>query len=130
MSAQSLTSKAPRPLAPSQRESWAGVGVALFPMLIWPVLLALASLRGKLIQTLNAQATQTAGGMVGGWIFLIAVIILITVLTAGWIKDWPRWAFPYIGVMLGVSLMLSNSSTPGLVLFGYTFDRSELWGWR
>ncbi|MEE4195674.1 MAG: hypothetical protein V2J07_10800 [Anaerolineae bacterium] len=47
-----------------------------------------------------------------------------TLLCIGWIKGFPRWAYPYLGIVLLLSILLMNASTPGF-LFG-----DELWGWR
>jgi len=49
-------------------------------------------------------------------------------LLAGWLKGFPRWTYPYLGLVVTASLLLANGSTPGLWLFGYQRGRA-LWGW-
>jgi hypothetical protein len=68
--------------------------------------------------------------MIGSWVYLLIMVIMIISLAAAWIAGWPRWAFPYLGLQLALSLMLTGAATPGLRIFGHTFTSSELWGWR
>ena len=64
-------------------------------------------------------------------IFFVGILILLPTSTCiGWIKNFPRWSYPYVGHMLVFSLYLSQASTPGLNLFGYPIFGREVWGWR
>lgn len=60
-----------------------------------------------------------------GWLLVAAAGYCI-----GWIKRFPRWSYPYTTQMVLFSLYLMRASTPGLRIFGYTFGRSDAWGWR
>ena len=42
----------------------------------------------------------------------------------GWIKDFPRWSFPFFGLSIMVNLFMMNTSIPGFI-----FGR-DLIGWR
>ena len=66
-----------------------------------------------------------------GWVrsingFLLAGMVLLPPLGLwfGWIKNFPRWSYPYPFYVLFLSWMMTNTATPGII-----FDR-ELWGWR
>lgn len=57
--------------------------------------------------------------------FLLGEIVLLPIgLCIAWIRDFPRWSYPYFGQVLLFSLYMMNVATPG-----FLFDR-ELWGWR
>ena len=62
------------------------------------------------------------------WIPVISLISMIFVLPVGmcigWILNFPRWSYPYVGHTLVFSLYMTNVATPGF-LFG-----REIWGWR
>ena len=66
----------------------------------------------------------------GSYIFALQVILSVTGCCVGWIKGFPRWSYPYVGVSLLISLYLMNASTPGISFFGYEIFGRELWGWR
>lgn len=48
----------------------------------------------------------------------------------GWIRSFPGWSYPYVGMTLITSLYMMNVATPGLRILGYEFGRNDLWGWR
>lgn len=62
--------------------------------------------------------------------FLGLLVFPVIVLGIGWAKGFPRWSYPYAGVVPLVSLYMMNVATPGLRIFNYTFGRNDLWGWR
>lgn len=64
------------------------------------------------------------------FVFIAWLLVAATGYCVGWIKRFPRWSYPYTTQMVLFSLFLMRSSTPGLSIFGYTFGRSESWGWR
>lgn len=66
----------------------------------------------------------------GSYIFGVQFILPATGYCVGWIKGFPRWSYPYVGVSLLISLYLMNGSTPGISFFGYEVFGRELWGWR
>jgi len=66
----------------------------------------------------------------GSYIFALQVILPVTGYCVGWIKGFPRWSYPYVGVSLLISLYRMNASTPGISFFGYEVFGRELWGWR
>jgi len=64
-------------------------------------------------------------------ILFIGLIALLPIGTyIGWIKNFPRWSYPYVGHVLVFSLYLSRGSTPGIYLFGIPIFDREIWGWR
>jgi hypothetical protein len=123
-----------RPLRPpSVPANWWGTLAGILPFLAWPVIIALAQIIGRLLQVVNPgdpQALQLTGSSIASWVTLLVMVIMIASLAAAWVAGWPRWSFPYLGLQLALSLMLTATATPGLRIFGYTFTSGELWGWR
>jgi len=62
--------------------------------------------------------------------FLSSFVFPVLGFGIGWAKGFPRWSYPYMGHVLLFSLYMMNVATPGLRIFGYTFGRNDLWGWR
>jgi hypothetical protein len=69
--------------------------------------------------------THLAGALLLAYLLVPAIGLGI-----GWIRGFPRWSYPYLGLALLVSLYMMNVATPGLRIFNYTFGRNDLWGWR
>ncbi len=65
-----------------------------------------------------------------GALFSVSLVLPAIGFGVGWIKDFPRWSFPYIGLVLLLSLYMENVATPGLRIFHYDIFGRELWGWR
>jgi hypothetical protein len=72
-----------------------------------------------------------------GWVaslhslFFIAFLLLPAVgYAVGWMRGFPAWSYPYVGLHLVSSLYMTVVATPGLQIFGYTFGSSDMWGWR
>lgn len=65
----------------------------------------------------------------GPWILGILVLLPIG-LGIGWVKGFPRWSYPYVGLVPLFSLYMMVVATPGLRVFNYTFGSNDLWGWR
>ena len=63
-------------------------------------------------------------------IFLFGLILPSTGFAIAWLKDFPRWSYPYVGLTILMSLYMQNVATPGLQLAGYDLFGRELWGWR
>lgn len=64
------------------------------------------------------------------WAWAGGYLALVAGLGVGWVKGFPRWVYPYLGLVFLFALYWSNVATPGLRLAGHTFLRNELWGWR
>lgn len=97
------------------------------------MVIGLVWLAGRLLQTRypgDAKAIQSTGISIASWGFLLIAILLIITLATAWTTGWPRWSFPYLGIQLALSLLLTGSTFPGLRLFGHTFTSDEFLGWR
>lgn len=66
----------------------------------------------------------------GSFLFAMQFIIPATGYGIGWVKGFQRWSYPYVGVLLLISLYLMHASTPGISFFGFEIFGRELWGWR
>jgi len=64
------------------------------------------------------------------FVFIAWLLVAAIGYCVGWIKRFPRWSYPYTTQMVLFSLFLMRAATPGLRIFGYTFGRSDPWGWR
>jgi hypothetical protein len=74
---------------------------------------------------LPAWLADGAGRWFLGWLLLPAFGVAV-----GYNLSFPRWSYPYVGLQFFMSLYMTYVSTPGLRIFGYTFQRNLLWGWR
>ncbi len=61
------------------------------------------------------------------WIWILFPYIGMCI---GWIKGFPRWAYPYVGYSLLFSLYMTQVATPGLKFASYVFSSHEVWGAR
>jgi hypothetical protein len=101
---------------------------AMLPFLIYPIMTGTVFGLGWIKQLANLSESD--------WIIVVSYLLWLLLagfalaLGVGWVKGFPRWAFPYWGLGLLLSLYMQEAATPGLVLFGYTFGPRELWGWR
>jgi hypothetical protein len=64
--------------------------------------------------------------------FLFAFLLLLPAIgfAVGWVRNFPRWSYPYTAMAFLLGWYISSASTPGLNLFGYPIFGRELWGWR
>jgi hypothetical protein len=76
---------------------WGETLLALGPFLLLTVLFLLVLLLTPFISNLNDPT-------IGLVIQLGVVLILLVVLLAGWVKNFPRWVFPYWGFALTITL--------------------------
>ena len=72
-----------------------------------------------------------------GWFSPMGITLFLTFLTLpaigfgiGWVKNFPRWSYPYTGMALILAPYIQNASTPAITLFGIPIFGRELWGWR
>jgi hypothetical protein len=103
--------------------SWAGTlaGVALF------LILGLGLILGEIPHDWGIPSWVPGLRYV---LFVGWLVFPVIVLGIGWVKSFPRWSYPCVGFVLLFSLYMMNVATPGLWIFGYTFGRNDLWGWR
>jgi hypothetical protein len=108
---------------PDRPSSWGQTTVAL-ALYVVPVIWAVLGF--VLSPWLNQHVSETAVKVIAPIWALILVGSFLAVLFAGWVKGFPRWAFPYWGFALVFSKIMVNAATPGLPFFA----GNELWGWR
>lgn len=69
--------------------------------------------------------------MILGAIFSLGgYLVILYGLLRGWLLGFPAWVYPYLIYAILYALILSNASTPGLVIAGIPLFGSKLWGWR
>lgn len=109
----------PTVITASGREIFAGIGLFLF-LGLFMALMEIPYEWGWIDRTSS----------LGSYLFAMIFLIPVTGFGIGWIKDFPRWSYPYVGVSLIISLYFMNASTPGISYFGYEVFGRELWGLR
>lgn len=103
--------------------SWTAVLAGLAPFLIWGLDLIVGEIP-------HNWAVPTWLPQLGGALFLSSLALPALGWGIGWMKSFPRWSYPYVGMELLTSLYMMHVATPGLRILGYTFGRKDLWGWR
>lgn len=100
---------------------WAQVALGILPLLLAGVgsVLTMAPIHGKNIIPL-----------IGGIMLGMTALAAYPGLLAGWLRGFPRWSLGYLMYAMLVPLFLTNSSTPGLSIFGIPIWGRALWGWR
>jgi len=63
------------------------------------------------------------------YFFLAFYPLALIGLLVGWIKQFPRWAYSYLGWTLVFAWWWTNIRTNGLTFFGHTFAYNESWDW-
>lgn len=79
--------------------SWAETLAALGFLLIFPLFFVIALLLMPIVKDFSEP-------WFGLFIFFAAMGMLWSVLVIGWMKDFPRWVFPYWGVALLISIYM------------------------
>ncbi|MEE4195675.1 MAG: hypothetical protein V2J07_10805 [Anaerolineae bacterium] len=98
-------------------ESWSATFTAL-------ILFIFIGLSAILLEIPRTWVTSPLLRTILSGVFPIQYIIYPILFFIGWIKGFPRWSYPYLGIVLLLSILMMNASTPGF-LFG-----DELWKWR
>jgi hypothetical protein len=65
-----------------------------------------------------------------GIFFVFGLLLPSIGFGVGWVRGFPRWSFPYLGMMLFLATYLQRVSTPGLRIGTLEFFGDEAWGWR
>ena len=69
--------------------------------------------------------------IVGGWMFLSTFLLVPALgIGVGWVKGFPRWAYPYVGQSVIFCLYVAVSSTPGIHFFGIPLFGRQGWSIR
>jgi len=98
--------------------SWGETLLALVPFLLFPLVFLL----GAILTPFIKNPPDPAIGL--GITFGVLGILLI-VMVAGWVKEFPRWVFPYWGFILLITLYMRNFTG---TVFGYQV-RGDWWAW-
>ena len=92
--------------------------LSLVPCLLYPIIYLLALLLAPLFRLIHNPDL--------GIVFtLIVVGLLLTLMTVGWVKGFPRWVFPYWGFVLLIAIYMQGFSG---TIAGYQFDGNWLVG--
>jgi hypothetical protein len=67
---------------------------------------------------------------VGRTVFFLLLLLPAIGFAAAWVRNFPRWSYPYVGMAFVMAVFQQTAATPGLNLFGYPIFGRELWGWR
>jgi hypothetical protein len=63
-------------------------------------------------------------------LFWILLLLPPSGVAIGWVRNFPRWSYPYAGLAVLAGMYMANASSPGVSLFGIPVFGRELWGWR
>lgn len=109
----------------SERETPLAILAGIFPFVLFGLSYVLKGVNYHAPLAWLGRGTSGIHGYLG---FIVLGLVLIG-LGIGWAQRFPRWSYAYLGVTVASSVLLADTATPGLRLFGYTFGR-EQWGWR
>jgi hypothetical protein len=98
--------------------SWGETLLALVPFLLFPLVFLLSAILTPLIK----KPPDPAFGL--GITFGVLGVLLI-IMVAGWVKEFPSWVFPYWGFILLITLYMRNFTG---TVFGYQV-RGDWWAW-
>jgi hypothetical protein len=108
---------------PSSRATTGQVILGTLPFLLFGMILIMIELPVTFFQL--EWFTKIGGHL------LLAVLILPAIgFGIGWVQNFPRWSYPYTGMMFIMALYIRGASTPGVIFFGIPIFGRELWGWR
>jgi hypothetical protein len=85
----------------SHPASWRETLIALVPFLLYPLIYPL----GMLITPFISDSIDP---IIGLYITLGIIGVLLIVMLAGWVREFPRWVFPYWGFILTITLYMRN----------------------
>jgi hypothetical protein len=108
--------------------SWAETVAGMIPFLLHPIFFVFGSVMVSLVKDWSPPEPVVL--TISSALALIYAGAVMTVLGTSWVKGFPRWCYPYWALGLAFSALLVGAATPGLRIFGHTFGRNELWGWR
>ena len=97
-------------------EPWGKVALGVGPFLLLPLI----GLLGLILTPIAAQMSLPGLWTGIALVFFVAPLILIV---AGWVKDFPRWCFPYWGFVLLILLYLQTFN-------GTIMDKAFKGDWR
>ena len=102
----------------SERDSWKAALAGAAPLFIFG------------LTTVVREALPLNLWPGGAMNLIIVYLALLVGLGVGWLKSFPRWSYSYAGFILLFTWYWMGVATPGLVIFGHTFQHDELWGGR
>jgi hypothetical protein len=108
--------------------SWAETLAGMVPFLLHPIFFVFGLAMAALVK--DWSPLEPVAFTLSSALALIYTGALMTVLGVSWVKGFPRWCYPYWALGLAFSSLLVGAATPGLRIFGHTFQHDELWGWR
>ncbi|MBN1451903.1 MAG: hypothetical protein JW963_12875 [Anaerolineales bacterium] len=98
--------------------SWRETLLALVPFLLFPLVFLLGAILTPFIE--NPPDPAFALGITFG-----VLGVLLIIMVAGWVKEFPRWVFPYWGFILLITLYMRNFTG---TIFGYQVT-GDWWAW-
>jgi hypothetical protein len=107
---------------PEKPASWKATIAGVFPVLSFGLVTAWSEVINSNISWLGPLASL--------WGFIFAYLLMLIIFGIGWMKGFPRWAYPSTVFVMIFSLYFMGVATPGLQIFGHTFSSTELWGLR
>lgn len=116
-------SSIPIPRQDSPPESWPGVIAGMLIFLSAGLVLILGEVPYEVQPSPRVEALRSLA-------FWGMLLLPPVGLAIGWIKNFPRWSYPYVTLAVFLSMYIANASTPGLTFFGYPIFGTQIWGLR
>jgi hypothetical protein len=112
-------------------ERWFETLIGLLPFLFWPLMLLVGLALNLLFQIAPAMMTgfESSAPLLVGLFFLLCLILLIGVVTAGGLLGWPSWVFPNAGVLVIISLLIRTLGLGSGTIFGIAYGGDDAWDW-
>ena len=112
-------------------ESWFETLLGLLPFLFWPLMLLVGLALNLLFQIAPEMMSglESSAPLLVGWFFLLCLILLTGVVTAGGLLGWPSWVFPNAGVLVIISLLIRTLGLGSGTIFGVAYGGDDAWDW-
>ena len=109
---------------PEETYTWRAAALGALLFIVYGVGMVLLALPFQ-------QAAPSPGGRALFWLLVVCgFLVPYAGLALGWIRGFPRWSFPYLGLALFLSSYLQNVSSQGITLGVRVLMRPGAWGWR
>jgi hypothetical protein len=102
--------------------SWAGILAGVLPFILFGLMFTTKAIGYHTVPPMSWPRGTIS-------LYLCVLVVLLVGLGIGWAMKFPRWSYPYLGVVLINTVWLAGVVNKGYRVFGFRFG-DEPWGWR